>query len=831
MVAAAAVRAYRCRHGQRHLLFSLCQRSRGHQTQARSYQDSKLDNIRNIGIIAHVDAGKTTTTERMLYHSGVTRHIGSVDHGSTVTDFLPLEREKGITIQSAAITFPWPAKDSLRDGEEPKTINLIDTPGHQDFRYEVDRCLPELDGAVCILDSVQGVETHTERVWSSALENRIPALIYVNKFDCEGASFKRSVQDIASRLRVMPLICQIPWWDKDNFIGVIDLVNRIGMRFTSTGVMSRFNEKKMANDNPALWDSVEKARASLIEVLAENDDQMLEDFTMYDGVPPVPSIKGAIRRLLLGGNGKFAPIFVGASKPNTGVQPLMDAIIDYLPTPAERPGLEVTIGPETYTLQSLLEKDKSKKGYSPHRPPVTALAHVFKVSNDDRRGMMSFVRVYYGTLNRGHQTWNTTINAAERPLGMLHIAGQATHDIQHLSTGHIGALTGLKSARTGDTLLAFSTHGAPEQWTNVQIRPVKMPPAVAFIAMEAFGATAAKSLHDALSKMTREDPSLRWEQEAKNELYFTLRGMGYLHLEVARDRLRNHYRIDDKTALFHEIEVEYKECLISPVGPHRAEYSRTLLDKAGKAACSVEIAPIEEYNRDELAASGVEREGNIITVNLAVSDEADLRALPFDAEVVQQQLVNGVAAALARGPRRGSPLGNCHVTIVFDPKTDYFPSSTGGHIMNAATQAARTALKEAHQGEKIGVLEPVMDVYITCPESAADAIQHDLTSSRGGRVLEVRQLSDGVSNEGSVDISGLYIPPDPYEADASLRDSKKAGSRTVEIVGVAPLKEMLRYDAQLRGWTTGRHSIHMDPSGYERVTGPREKAVDSMLQF
>ncbi len=553
---------------------------------------------------------------------------------------------------------------------------------------------------MCILDSVRGVETHTERVWTSALECGIPALIYLNKFDCEGASFKKTINDIASRLRVMPLICQIPWWAKDEFVGVIDLVNKVGMKFTNTGVMSRSGEKTLSKDFAPLWAEIEKARASLVEVLAENDDLMLEEFTKHDGDVPAAMIKQTIRRLILGGEGRFAPIFVGASKINAGVQPLMDAVVDYLPNPAERPALELSAGVDTYSLPQLLEKEQTKKGYNPHRPPVGALAHVFKVSNDPKRGMMSFVRVYHGTLSRGNQTWNTTVQASEKPLSMVHVAGQTTLDIHHLSAGHIGALTGLKSARTGDTLLTFPNNKTPEDWKTLQIRPVKMPPAVAFIAMEAFGPVAAKKLQDALSKMSREDPSLRWEQDAKNDQYFTLFGMGYLHLEVSRDRLRNGYSIDQSTALFHDIEVDYKECLVSSVGPLRLEYNRTLLDQAGSAACTAHLEPIEEYRREELLESGIAKDDNIITIDLLLGKDANQKALPFDPEAVRHQLLNGAVAALARGPRRGSPIGNCHVTITFDHQTDYFTNSTGGHIMNAATQAVRGALKEGKFEER-----------------------------------------------------------------------------------------------------------------------------------
>ncbi|KAK3293963.1 P-loop containing nucleoside triphosphate hydrolase protein [Chaetomium fimeti] len=806
---------------------------------ARSYSseyahhEARIESVRNIGIIAHVDAGKTTTTERMLYHSGRTRHLGNVDHGNTTTDFLPMERERGITIQSAAVTFQWPPKSLCPPDHEPKTINLIDTPGHQDFRYEVDRCLPILDGAVCILDSVKGVETHTERVWGSAQLSKIPRLLFVNKLDRDGASFRRSIHEVASRLRTWPLLCQIPWWHKDDFVGVIDVIHQHGFRFSSTGAMSVVSKQSIAKESTALLQEMESARVHLVETLSENDEEIMEEFLKVEKDVSSVSIKRAIRRLVMDGEAKFTPVFAGASLRNIGVQPLLDAVVDYLPSPNDRPPLEI-IGAKAQTLPQLLEQKVQQKGLNQHQAPIVALAHVFKVVDDPGRGTMSWLRVYHGAISRSSQMWNSNVHNFEKPQHIHHVSAKDHHEIQHLPTGHIGAMTGLKSARTGDTLITFpGRHGntAPETFTNLRIKAPETPPAVAFIAIEPYTKTANDKLVDALNKLSREDPSIRWSKDEKTD-QLILSGMGLLHLEIAQDRLLTHYKIDRESAMWGEIEVEYSECLLAPTAPHRALYDRNIRDKAGKAACTVTIEPLEAHHHDTLLESSIERDGNIIHVAIPLSSDGKAKTLPFEPDLVRQQLFNGAIAGLARGPRRNAPIRRCHVHISFDPSSDFFgAASTGGHITNAALTAVRGALKEAHANGQVGILEPFTQVQIHCPEEAGSAIQHDLAAVRGGQVLEVHKPEeDGQVHDGdgatAIDLAKVYVPPDPYESVHSLRGAKKAVVRMLTIVAKAPLKEMMKYDSQLRSTTGGRHTLQLDQGGFELVTGQREKALE-----
>ncbi|KAK3324592.1 P-loop containing nucleoside triphosphate hydrolase protein [Cercophora scortea] len=797
-------------------------------------QDANTSTIRNIGIIAHVDAGKTTTTERMLYQSGLTRHLGNVDHGNTTTDFLPMERERGITIQSAAITFNWPPKATLPLGQETKTINLIDTPGHQDFRYEVDRCLPILDGAVCILDAVKGVETHTERVWNSAGISKIPRLIYVNKLDRDGASFKRSVQEIATRLKTYPLVCQIPWWHKDVFVGVIDIINEVGMKFAATGGMTVVGEAAIARESPELRAEVAKARLHLIETLAENDNAMMDEFITLEKDVPTSSIKRSIRNLIMDGSATFSPVFAGSSLRNIGVQPLLDGIVDYLPSPSDRPELEVTAASKLQPFSQLLEKEVVKKGHGSHshshQPPILAVAHVFKVVDDPRRGMLSFVRVYHGALSRSSHMWNSHILAFEKPLNILHVSANDYQDIQHLSTGQIGAMTGLKSARTGDTLITFPGHhtqNVAEPFRSIQIKAPQIPPAVAFIAIEPYTRTSAEKLEEALKKLSREDPSIRWNKDEKSG-QLILSGMGLLHLDIAQDRLKNHYKIEKDSAIWGDIEVEYSECPLAPAGPHRVEYERVLRDKAGKAACTASVEPLGEHNHETLLESCTLRDGNYIHITIPLPEDTNFKNLGFDPEVVRQQLLNGAIAGLARGPRRSSPIRRAIVTITFDPTTDFFgASSTSGHITNAAVNAVKGLFKEANANGQIGILEPFSNFEISCPEDTGNAVQHDVVSARGGQVLEVHKPDEDLFSDSGIDLAKVYMPPDPYDSVQSLRDPKKNTVRMLKIVGKAPLKEMMKYDSQLRSITNGRHQLQLDPGSFELVTGPREKAIEN----
>ncbi|KAJ3961455.1 Ribosome-releasing factor 2, mitochondrial [Colletotrichum tropicale] len=788
-----------------------------HMPPVQTKHHSTIKDIRNIGIIAHVDAGKTTTTERMLYYSGVTRRVGDVDAGNTVTDFLDLERERGITIQSAAITFNWPLPEDCQPGKPPKTINLIDTPGHQDFRFEVDRCLPVLDGAVCIIDSVKGVEAHTERVWASAHEHKIPRIVFVNKLDRDGASFRKSVLEIGSRLGGWPLVCQIPWWEGDQFVGVVDIINRVGYRWKAERQKTKYEFaelQEVLSGNPLLAE-IETAREKLIEGVAEWDEAIMDLFVDDPTKITSEMLKEAVRNVIRSGDGNAIPVLAGASFRHIGVEPLMDAIVDYLPSPDERPELEVRVGANKQELQKLLDNTNKHNKKASHGQ-VAAVASVFKVFHHPKEGTLSFVRVYHGDLHRNSSTWNTHIQQSEKPFGLVQISAEKTEDVQHLGTGQIGAIKGLKKARTGDTLLAsVGNKQVPDSLKHVHIRPPEIPPAVAFLAIDPQGMTAAKELEIALDNASREDPSLRWTRDEKTE-QFILQGMGKLHLDIAVHNLKQNPKVQ---ADFGPIEVDYKECITAPIGPHHVTYDRVVASKSGRVSCSATLEPLEEHHRQAALEPTVERDGNMIHVIIDLPEEGYFPS--FDPEEARQQLINGVVAALARGPRRGSPVQGCHITINVDATEVENPS--GGHFTGAASRAVREALREAHTTRQaVGVMEPVMLVHISCPEAAAGMVQHDISSGAGGHVLEINDKS--AESSSTIDVSRIYAPPDPYDSVASLR-GKKSMARTVEIVAKVPFKEVLNFDEHLRGKTGGRHSMTMAFDSFDRVVGSREKAL------
>ncbi|KAI0971508.1 P-loop containing nucleoside triphosphate hydrolase protein [Xylaria arbuscula] len=800
-------------------------RVRGVTTSASTTQpESPIKYIRNIGIVAHVDAGKTTTTEQMLYNSGSLRHAGNVDHGDTVTDFLPMERQRGITIQSAAITFSWPKKEDHNLSMQPHIINLIDTPGHVDFRFEVERCMPILDGAVCVIDGVEGVEAHTERVWASAREFKIPRLILVNKLDREGASYKKSIQDIGLKLNGMPLVCQIPWWEDDTLKGVVDVITgRVISLAGTTDSPERLSE--IAVDS-SIKIEIECARERLIELLCEKDDELLELWTDHGKDLPSEPIKKSIRRVLSSGDGSLIPVFAGSSLKNIGVVPLLNAVNDYLPSPLDRPELEVSNGEKTQPLGQILQSPHvAKKQKQSH---VEALASVFKVVNDPRRGMLTWVRVYHGILKKNTPLWNANLQGFERALNIMQISASQNLEVPYLAPGQIGALTGLKTARTGDTLMVMSSNKAPPpELSHIQVRPPEIPPAVAFIVLDAYTPTGAKALEVALENASREDPSLRWSKDEKTEQY-TLSGMGTLHLEIARDRLENHYKAE---ALWGKIVVDYKESLSMQTPPTRAVFDKTVAGNTGIAACTAVIEPLESHHTDAISRSSyIERDGNVIRIQFPGENH------PFDVDTTRQHLLNGAIAGLARGPRRGSPLYRCLVTLTYDSATDYFGTASGAHLSSAAKKAVKDALATAQQQNGITILEPVMRATIVCPESAAGAIQHDLHSARGGQVLEVRDLQDASNSTNSstsdvnggdveINIDDIYAPPDSYDFQKSLRETRKGRLRKLQITAQVPLAEVLEYDGVLRSKTSGHHTLTMALDTFERVTGPREKAL------
>jgi len=730
------------------------------------------------------------------------------------------------------------------------TINLIDTPGHADFTFEVLRSLRILDGAVCILDGVAGVEAQTEKVWAQANNYDIPRIVFVNKLDRDGAAFERTVKEIGSRLRGWPAVCQIPWWEggKGRFTGVGDAINLCAMKWKEGGDgkdIESYDLERLLDEDPTLRIELIKARAALIEALCEHDEQLLEIWLeCNDDSLAIPSqaIRESLRRCIIDGSGRLIPVFAGASFRNIGVQPLLDAVDDLLPDPTERPDPEVSLGHIKGGLSSLLNgklditqassKHLAKRSSTPKSPVahIEACALAFKVVNDPKRGVLVYVRVYSGSINRNSALWNTNLHVMERAQRLLRMQASDAVEINHIPAGQIGVIAGLKYARTGDTLISYPNAnpktGPPPPLNTLQLRPIVVPPPVFFAAIEPHSLSEEKNVADILAVLLREDPSLHVNVDEESG-QMLLSGMGELHLEIARDRLVNDFKAK---ATMGSIEISYRECVLASSSTERVVFDREVAGKKGKAGCDARIEPLNESaTNDDYMDYTVTRDGNAITILIPASSDEGGPVLPPDlsADVVQAALVNGAVAALARGPRRGFPLHASHVTLNFDPTTDFFGSdTTSAALSSAARLAVQAALKQALKHDNIGLMEPVMNVVISCDESSLGAIVHDLSSARGGHVLSLEnETGEEAVNEDvrAIDIRRIYAPSDPFASGSTSYASGPGQHR--HVTARVPLKEMVGYLKHLRSLTGGRGTFIMSVDKFERLSGPREKSV------
>ncbi|GAB1197503.1 Ribosome-releasing factor 2, mitochondrial [Aspergillus pseudonomiae] len=866
-------------------------RGSGFSTSTSKWQADVLDRTRNIGIIAHIDAGKTTTTERMLYYSGFTRRIGDVDEGSTVTDFLPAERARGITIQSAAITFHWPpqtAGDGNTTPQEPQTprsasshtVNLIDTPGHADFTFEVMRSLRILDGAVCILDGVAGVEAQTEKVWHQASTYRIPRIVYVNKLDRDGAAFGRTVREVASRLGGWPAVCQIPWFEGGNgrFVGIADAINLQGLRWEEGDGKSvkMFNLEQLASEEPQLAQELKRARIALVELLSEHDEAMVEKFFDCEEdhlAVPANDILESLRRCLLEEQGrKIIPIFAGASFRNIGVQPLLDAVTNLLPSPPETPEPEVSIGGVKGGLRRLLsgdllveqgEKAASAKGKHKKKSAIQAesrhaieklqgCALAFKVVNDPKRGVLVYVRVYSGSLDRNSVLYNTNLNVSERAPRLLKMYANDAVEVDSIPEGHIGVVAGLKHTRTGDTLVTYSGNKAtpPEPLTTLQLRPINVPPPVFFASVEPHSLSEEKRLQESLAMLLREDPSLHVtvDEDSGQTL---LSGMGELHLEIARDRLLNDLKAK---ASMGRIEIGYRECPLGASGPVTKIFDKEIAGRKGKAGCTATVEPFDPEDTtsepDPSALSIQTADGNQIIiqapglqveVNKKGTEESSLLPPGLDVHALRTALQNGCLAALARGPQFTFPMHGTRVTLTFDPAEHLFGNdSTPSALSAAARLATSSALRDLPSAAGTSLMEPVMNVIISVDEASLGAVVHDISSSRGGHIISLDEetpspATDIVSNPTDdllppIDLNKVYAPPDPFQSSTVGIDLPASVNTARTITAKVPLKEMVGYLKHLRSLSAGRGTFVMSVDRFEKMSAPRQKAVLAELR-
>ncbi|OCL11493.1 mitochondrial translation elongation factor-like protein G [Glonium stellatum] len=850
-----------------------------------------LRRTRNIGIIAHIDAGKTTTTERMLYYSGYTRRIGDVDEGSTVTDFLPAERARGITIQSAAISFHWPPpqepskirpiiisdeisgvsgnSDIVPRSTVSHNINLIDTPGHADFTFEVLRSLRILDGAVCILDGVAGVEAQTEKVWTQADHYKIPRIVYVNKLDRDGAAFSMTVKEIGVRLHGWPAVCQIPWWKdgKGKLTGVGDVVGLRGLLWEGGDGKSvrALDLEELEKIDQAFAAEIKKARIALVEVLSEYDDVMVEKFLDYgeDHIAiPAIQITEALRRCVLQSPQIIIPVFAGASFRNIGVQPLLDAVVDLLPSPEERPNTEISIASQRGTLQEFLtgklaipqpsiDADGKHRKVPKHDVPtiknLQGCALAFKVVNDPKRGVLVYVRVYSGSIEKNVGLFNTNLNVTEKAPRILKMYASDAVEVDSIPAGQIGVIVGLKYARTGDTLISYSgaNHktGPPAPLNTLQLRPIAVPPPVFFTSVEPNSLSEEKHVLDSLSLLLREDPSLQVSVDSESGQTH-LAGMGELHLEIARDRLLEDFKAKATTG---NIEISYREAITTPSESFTEQLNRDVAGKYARASCTASVSPLDEstspVHSDTEHQTILSIDSNRVIIHHPTITKAGLPTsseqpplpshLHFSAIISAFQA--GVSAALARGPKHGFAVQEAQIDLHLDPSSQIFSETTSAALSTVVRQAVHVALKDAVAKGGSVLMEPVMLVTISVNESSLGSVVHDISSARGGQVVSLDGDSTTGSNSSNTAAQGqddlvtinpdrIYTPPDPFQS-SSAGQEYAAVDRQRQITARVPLKEMVGYLNHLRSLTGGRGTFVMTVDGFERMSSHRQKDV------
>lgn len=695
-----------------------------------------------------------------------------VDEGNTVMDYLPAERERGITIQSAAITFPWNAH----------RFNLIDTPGHADFTFEVERSLRVLDGAITILDAVAGVEAQTEKVWAQANTRRLPRIIFINKMDRTGAGFGRTIREVAAKLRTRPVVLQLPLFESGleggQFIGVVDLLTRQCLVWSP-----KSNGKEVHSTALSLCENAEvieesaRAITAIVETLSELDEDVINEYLIHEDPRniPVETLKKAIRRLCL--DGSITPVLTGAAFRNIGVQPLLDAVIDYLPSPDDR-GAPVALidGRETEL------EDK-------HGPCALA----FKVIVDQQRGPMVFVRVYSGSINRGSILYNTTTRTKERVMRILHMFADDAREVESILAGNIAVILGLKDTKTGDTLLL-----ANKNEKNIQLEQIDIPPPVFLATLETSSTSETKALEAALENLLREDPSLRvtYDEDTGQTL---LSGMGELHLEIASRRLTNDFKVKVDVG---NLLIGYRETVTrqARIAEH---YERTTSHGRSAVHMSVELQPLE--SRDFESKSEL-MDGNLINIRLP-EDSSDIKLREEDAKLAVR---NGASAALSRGLILGYPIHSARLSIEV---AQYEVDTDLGALSGAARALSLHAMEKIGR-EQMSVLEPIMSVSIVVDDSNLGSVMNDLTGTRGGQVLALDE-TNCIANE---QIFEVYAPPDSTIQHNEDLVPGGGMSATRVVRARVPLKEMIGYSRALRALTGGRGTFTMSVHNFEPVT-------------
>jgi len=628
---------------------------------------SSIERTRNIGIMAHIDAGKTTTTERILYYTGKTHKLGEVDEGSAEMDWMEQERERGITITSAATTCFW----------NDHRINIIDTPGHVDFTVEVERSLRVLDGAVAVFDAVAGVEPQSETVWRQADKYQVPRIAFINKMDRTGADFERAVSMIAERLGANPVCIQLPYGREDKFKGILDIVTMTAVVWEEETLGAAFHEEEIP---AALLGAAQQAREKLLEAAADQDDRLMRAYVAGEPVTPA-DIRAALRRATL--SQQVVPVLCGASFKNRGVQPLLDAVVAYLPSPLDLPPVEGK-NPKTGAVERRESTDSA---------PFAAL--VFKIMADPFVGQLAYFRVYSGVLDSGSYIYNSTRGTKERVGRLLRMHANKREEIRRVSAGDIAAAVGLRNAKTGDTLCLESK--------PVVLEAIEFPEPVVSVAIEPKTKDGQERLSLALATLANEDPTFRATTD--EEMGQTIiSGMGELHLEIIVDRLLREFRVEANVG---KPQVAYRETITAPVSAE-GRFIRQTGGRGQYGHVKIQIEPLPG--------------GGFEFVNKIIGGTIPKEYIPAVEKGVREAMEGGVLA--------GYPVVDARV-ILYDGSYHEVDSSE-----MAFKIAGSMAFKDGARRAKPSLLEPIMRFDVIVPEEFVGQVIGDLNARRG-RVLEI----------------------------------------------------------------------------------------------
>ena len=680
-----------------------------------------IENVRNIGIAAHIDAGKTTTTERILFYTGKKHKIGAVDDGTAEMDWMVQERERGVTITAAATTCFW----------RQHAIHLIDTPGHVDFTVEVERSLRVLDGAIALFCAVGGVEPQSETVWHQADRYDVPRIVFVNKMDRVGANFARVLEMMEERLGASPLPLQLPIGEGADFTGVIDLVTQKAMRWDATDLGQTYTEAEIP---PELRDEVEQARENLFESIAVEDDALLEKYLSGEEITHA-ELMACLRTATL--RRTLVPVFCGSSLKNQGVQPLLDAVIDFLPSPADVPPVEGTF-PDVSSKRKRnrpTEPEKKNKVTRTADDTASLSALAFKVASHPTVDKLVYCRIYSGTLKRGEVVYNVRSGKRERVNRILqmHANKEAVSDAAY--AGDIVALVGLKDTKTGDTVA--------DEKEPILLESITFPDPVISIAIEPERASDVDTLEETLEKLMDEDPTFTVgiDKETGQRI---ISGMGELHLEILTDRMIREF---DVKARVSKLQVAYRET-ISTVAEARGKHIHKTDEEGIYGDVLLTVEPLERGD------------------GFQFEDETDEAQIPRQYIAFIEKALEG---AMGTGPRIGYPMQDVKVSLT---DGSYHPTDSSEIAFEAA---AVLAFENAVRKANPLLLEPIMRIHITVPDEHVGKVIGDLNSRRA-------QINESTTQDASITVINAFIPlSETFQYTTQLRSMTQGrGAFTLE---------------------------------------------------